>query len=245
MTLYFLLDKQYSKYYDQSGNLVATSFDDLLNWFQTQQNVRTAAEIKEYPGMLCSVYKIIAVTGYPSVPGFIHGDGVYPNNRIVGKTLSVSNPNFNNLCNGIVDSQMCAIPVTDTILVQSASCATPTTDTILVVAINAIYAISNGGNFTVDTSISSASKTGNTVNMTLRTTYASQSGSLSDAIIATIGSDITPAYDVVLTHADQSNIPSGSSLHIDTSGNVRWTGPTNVGSTTIAFSNIIYNLTYA
>lgn len=236
--LYYLLSRQYSTYYDSNGALIADSFTALLDWFRNREGVMGVYE--QDVNIPCSPYKVFAVDGKGIMPSYIMADGVQPRNWIFGKRLSFFNPNLIELCNGVDIKVLCAQPVVGSIGVVSATCDTPTLGSIVITAINAIYAISNSTSWTVDQDVSSASKNGNSVSITIYTVNASQSGSLQAATIGNLDAAVWPLQTITLDHAAQSQIPSGVTLQITTGGAIKYTGTPNVSSTVIGLSNIIY-----
>ncbi len=249
--LYYLLSKEYSAYYNEDGELIATDFDSLLEWFLSLNLIIEAVEVLPPTGgspaisdfgLQCSVYKIFYVSGKSQIPAFFYADGVGVNFAITGQRLGFFNPDLSSLCNHDAVNSHCATPATDTILVETATCATPTTDTILVESVNGIFQATDAGLWIVNTNISNGSKTGNIVNLTISSQNGASIGALMNEKFANLPADITPIYNVNIANADQSVIPIGDNLKIGVDGGVYWTGS---ATTLIEFANVIYNLTNA
>lgn len=254
--LYFLLPTRYDYYYNEDGELVAIGYDAFLKWMQTQPNVVNATDVVDYGILPCNPYKIIKVDGSGRIPLYFYAYGVssppsspplsspptltiQPRNIIYGRQLSFFNPDYLSLCNRVDINVQCKAPVIGSINVTAASCAIPVIGTITVTPINNIYAITGQGSWTIDSSVSSANKIGNQIILAFRATNGGSSGALSGEHVGNLPVGTRPDYTVIITNADQSVIPAGCILEIDTDGSIKWSSP---ATTTVEFSNVIFNL---
>lgn len=243
--LYFGLKKQYANYYDSSGNRIASNYNDLLRWFQTQQDVTEVRDISYSPP--CSIYKIFSVESNGYVPAYIMADSILPSNRIFGIELSLFSPDFTLLCGGIL-TPPCKTPVIGNIGVVAAICTTPAIGTISITPQQASYPVSGQGNWVVNSLISLGSINNGLVTLTFQVknpNYHQQSGhtNISNEVVAIIDFHLFPAATVVLNNNNNPQIQSGSYVTVNTNGTVQFSGPSIVEDSTgatVEFANLTY-----
>jgi hypothetical protein len=243
--LYYGLQKQYSKYYDGIGNEIATTYSDLLHWFKTQPDVTEVLNISFSPP--CGMYKIFSVESMGYVPPYIMGDGTLPSNRIFGQELSLYDPDFTKLC-GTLTVPLCNKPVIGTITATSVTCPTPTVGTVTVTPQQANYAVSGSGSWVINNNISLSTIDNNLATLTIQVknaNYHQQSGhtTISNETIGVLDSHVAPLATAVLSNDNNPQIPVGSSVTINTNGNVQFSGPTIVEDSTggtVEFANLLY-----
>jgi hypothetical protein len=240
--LYYLINQNYSAYYDQAGNLIAENYTDLLLWFQTLNLIESAFDVQGYQNVTCPVYKICVVTGSASIPAYIHGGAYTPDSRIYGVRLDLFNPDYSKLCNNFQFSSFGPTPVIGSPYIVSATCATPVIGSPYVVQTNAVYSVNDASPWIVNQDVSSSSKAGSVVNLTFESMKTGQSGYIQGAVVANLNAAVWPSSTVILDNSNQAQIPAGVTIQIGTDGTIRWSGYANVGSDTVAISNLIYTL---
>lgn len=95
-------------YYGDNRSKIASSYSDLLTWYQGQDGVTKVSDIGGYTAN-CSFYKVFSVqSNKPVIPAFYYSAPI-PANKVFGVVLNDTNPDYNLLCNG-VDNTVCDTP---------------------------------------------------------------------------------------------------------------------------------------
>jgi len=243
--LYFGLKKQYSLYYDGIGNEIATTYSDLLHWFKTQPKVTEVIDISFSPP--CGLYKIFYVESMGYIPPYFMADGILPVNRIFGLELSLYDPDYSLLC-GTIANVSCNTPIIGAITAASESCTTPTIGTITATPQQTNYSVSGSGSWIINSNISLSSINNNLVTLSFQVknaNYHQQSGhtNISNETVVTLDNHLWPNAITVMNNNNNPQIPSGSSVTVNTDGTVQFSGPTIVEDSTggtIEFANLMY-----
>lgn len=121
LTSYFVVPEGYAEgnFYSDNGALIATTYDELLQWFGSQNGVTNVEDV-DTSGLDCTVFAIAGVQGTSLLPTSIYFDAVITRNRI----FSINQETLEGIC-GAVGQTPCVKPVAGDTVIIEVSCATP------------------------------------------------------------------------------------------------------------------------
>jgi hypothetical protein len=224
-------------FYSESGNLIATDFAGLIEWYRNQDGITEAYQI--YPtspltSPLCSEYAMFYVDGEGYIPTFFYYDAVRPANRVYG--VQGVDPSL--LCSG---EPVCEAPEVGSITFEDDGCITPTIGTITFAdIIPEDVTIIDYGDW-VNTS-EDGSLYNNSVTFSLTTVNTTITGgsdvSFAGEIIGVMPGDAKPSSPRFYDIDDETYVA------IDVYGNISYYGfGTTTGTeTTITITNATYSL---
>lgn len=149
------------KFYNSGGQLIATTFAGLMQWFSVQNGVKEVEEISAQVD--CLYTHVFRVTG-SGVPTIFYFDSPTIGNKVIGKI--VSQDNLNSLCNG-VNNNLCGTLLADTPTVYELTCGDMTVGTINVFIIGQNCDVEAVGNWT-ESGINEITSVGSAKTLTLK-----------------------------------------------------------------------------
>jgi hypothetical protein len=236
-------------FYSESKQLIASSYDELLNYFRNLNGITAVNDIS-ITTLDCMVYKAFSLSGTAYVPTSFYYDKASSGNRVFGTVL----PSLEDICAQF--GNICVKPVIagDDIVIAEQVCAAPVLDTATITEMEeSDIAVNAYGDWTITEPDTTAGVYNNQVRLSLYVSNAllpedpSAPGEpllIEGAIIAVIGASGRPRSFAILNEHN-SNMPEGSVLHIDINGLVRYYGyTTTTGATgsTIELDNLTYNI---
>lgn len=236
-------------YYGENGDLIAGSYEDLLNYFRNLDGVTGVSDI-DVTGLDCGVYKAFSVSGTGYIPTSFYWDLFTPQNRVFKKLLA----SFDDICDEYGDK--CRRPVIDTlyITVEDQPCIAPVIDTMYItvedITPTEVTIVGFGDWEIVDAETDLTVTENGFVNMNFTVTnpeyVEDPSSPLEPAFIfyqqiATVGDGAWPELPLTLTSTN-SSMPEGDTLYIETNGKIFYQGYTT--DITDTFATIEIHVTY-
>lgn len=234
-------------YYTENRQLIGTTCEDLANYYQSQQGV-VSVTILDPDDYDCDFACALSIETLRNayVPTSIYVNTPAPANRVFISTQL----ELDELCATI--TPVCAKPVIGTLEVEQPVCASPEIGTIELFTCTVVPAdIFGFGTWAQEVSGNDAGVSCGTVVININvssTSYPYAGGDdpfpvIPADVISLIASAARPATAKGLTNEDNSSIPVGASVLIDTSGYITYAGnPTASDGTgsTITLTNITY-----
>jgi hypothetical protein len=105
---YFLLPANVvtQNFFNEAGQQIASTYQQLLDWYASQSNVQEAVDINASLQIACQYFKVFKVVGTGYIPAFLFYDSPSQSNKVYGMTLDCSLPDYSKLCGG-VDNRSC------------------------------------------------------------------------------------------------------------------------------------------
>lgn len=235
-------------FFDDAGVLIAEDYEGLLVYFRGLNGVTEVADL-DTDGMDCEVYKVFEVKGPGHIPRPFYYDSLLSANKVYGKMVSA----LNELCS--TNGPVCKKPIAGTAVVADMVCNTPETGEPVVTDITPTdVAIVGYNDWVEDEAFTNASVYRNEVRMSIKVTNATitedpeaigEPVDVLNEIIGVIGDDARPPVLVMLLHDNNSVIPEGLILTIDSHGIIKASGSCTAAdseSVTIELENLIYNI---
>lgn len=225
--MYYGLKKSSGQYYTESGQLIATSYDELTNYFYQLPGVTMVNDL-DTSSVSGPVYKVFSVeaTDLAILPEYLYVDSPLRINKVYGRDLGSTDPDLNSL----FGYTGCVAPIVGEITFYTEGCDAPQLGTITFADDTPIT-----GTITANTPpfgfiSGSVVRTGPAAVLSIDVYDADHAAAgegdiaYGDAIIGFISSDVRPTATRYLTHADNSSIPDGSSVTIQADGTVMYSG---------------------
>jgi hypothetical protein len=236
-------------YYNENRLLIGTTCDDLADYYRSQQGVVnvTVLDPDDYDCDFACALQIEALSG-AYVPTSVYVNSPAPGNRVFISTQA----ELEDLCASI--TPVCTAPTIGTIEISELTCTAPTIGTIELGTCTPVGVDIVGFNsWTQEMSGNDASVACGVGTININVTSASYPYAGGDDPFPVIGGDVIsflsfagrPSNAVALTNADNSSIPVGASVVINTNGYITYAGePTaaDVTGSTIELTNLIYIL---
>lgn len=235
-------------FYDEQKQLVANDYDGLLVYFRSKNSVTDVQDV-DTSGMSCTVYKVFSVTAGGYIPGSFYYDERTASHRVFGTVVS----DIDELCAEVVPQ--CSQPEQGVFAVEEVICAVPVSGSLSTETITTETVTVNGyGDWVKDSGATGAEVYYNEVRLDIKvdnseiTEDPENPGapiSILNDIIGVVGSGARPAAIAVLDSVNNSTLPVGAVLTIDTNGIIRYTGDvtdSDSSGVTIELTNILYNI---
>lgn len=105
---YFLLPANIvtQNFFNEAGQQIASTYQQLLDWYASQSNVQEAIDINTSLQIACQYFKVFKVVGTGYIPAFLFYDSPSQSNKVYGMTLDCNLPDYSKLCGG-VDNRSC------------------------------------------------------------------------------------------------------------------------------------------
>jgi hypothetical protein len=105
---YFLLPANIvtQNFFNEAGQQIASTYQQLLDWYASQSNVQQAVDINASLQIACQYFKVFKVVGTGYIPAFLFYDSPSQSNKVYGMTLDCTLPDYSKLCGG-VDNRSC------------------------------------------------------------------------------------------------------------------------------------------
>lgn len=105
---YFLLPANIvtQNFFNEAGQQIASTYQQLLDWYASQSNVQEAVDINASLQIACQHFKVFKVVGTGYIPAFLFYDSPSQSNKVYGMTLDCTLPDYSKLCGG-VDNRSC------------------------------------------------------------------------------------------------------------------------------------------
>lgn len=107
-------------FFNEAGQQVASTYTQLLDWYRSQSNISEVADVNNVQ-IQCQFFKIFKVVGTGYVPSFLFYDSPTQSNKIFGKALDCTTPNYSTLC-GNVDNRACGEIQINPVVVYELTC---------------------------------------------------------------------------------------------------------------------------
>lgn len=249
LTSYFVIPQAYGEgsFYSDNGDLIATNYDELLQWFGSQDGV-TSVEDVDTSGLDCTVYAIAGVQGTGFLPTSVYFDAVITRNRI----FAIPQETLDGIC-GAVGQTPCVKPVAGASVIIEVDCATPVAGSTVIIEITADeVAINNYGAWDNNNAETEALLYQNQITMMIKSINATQyvvpSGELItivNAIVGTIEIAGAPQSPRTLNSSNTGSLTGDQTFTIDTQGFIYFSGTVTASDTdevTVDFDGLVYNV---
>lgn len=243
-TMVFVIPGNYSGtgFYSDSHELMGYTYEDLLNWFASQQGITLITDVSsDYP----DAYGAFRLSGPNYIPSYFYYDQITPRNTVYG---SITAPDVNSTISP------CGRPVLGDTIVVPLVCEDPVLGSIVVVPETSDIATVNGvGSWNYLGVVDQVTITGNVAKFSIVTENLDYPASGSplippyfdNMVIGVITANGRPSIGQTITNAQNPSIPLGSLLQIDTYGNLIWSGePTgyDMAKSVMVLNDIYYNI---
>lgn len=236
-------------FYNESKQLVAAGYDDLLNYFRNLHGITAVNDI-DVSSLGCTVYKAFSISGTAYMPTSFFYDKPTNQNKVYGVTL----PAPEDICTLFGNPCVKPVVVTDDIVITAVICAAPALgDAVIADMETADIPVNGYGGWTVTEPETVVSLYNGQVTMTLYVFNTelpedpADPGTpllLAGEVIGIVGGAGRPLLQAVVDSSN-SNLPADTVLIIDANGMVRYYGTTtttgNTGSA-IELENIVYDI---
>lgn len=233
-SLSFLIPSNYSGgfFYDENRQLIAQTFDELLNWYSLQPNVSLVTDTSgDYDNTAYSF--TVQFNGYLASSFYV--GGTYPSNRIFG----TDTPN--------APIVTCALPDMGTPIIVDAICDDPDMGTPIITDVPGTdYTLLDAGNW-MQGADSKIIISGHSAKIALSVTNTTM-GSTGDIVqfndvIGYIPFEARPLEAASFSNTASGDIPAGNYVLFNTDGSILYSGTLMVGASntlTITINNLFY-----
>lgn len=249
LTSYFVIPQQYNSgaFYSDNGALIANTYDELLQWFNSQDGVTNVEDV-DTSGLDCEVFGIAGVQGTALLPTSVYYDLVTQRNRV----FAINQETLDGIC-GAVGASPCVKPVAGVTVITEIACATPVAGTTVIEDITPeVVPITNYGQWDTDFAATDASRYLNqltlnikSVNSTQYVVPAGESITIISTIVGTIGADGRPVTARTLNSTNTGTLTDDQSFTITPEGFIYFTGTviaTDTNEVTVEFTGLVYNI---
>lgn len=93
-------------FFNEAGAQIASNYNQLLEWYRNQSNVKEVIDVEEVLQIACDYYKVFKVIATGYIPSFIFFDNPSQTNKVYGVSLDCDQPDYSKLC-GNIDNRSC------------------------------------------------------------------------------------------------------------------------------------------
>lgn len=220
-----------TNYYDDNKKLIATSLEQLNIYFNSLDGVSLAQNVPF--ALPCPVFGLFKVKSNAPLPKFLYVGNTSPSSRVYPSLLNDDTADLSPICRGvnfnnIVQAPELGSPVSVGIFVQAPELGMPMSADANIY----ILAISGQNDWVVDNTYTSAVNNKGVVSLNIsvsnpnytRASDDDPKDTFVDLTIATVSANGMPVNAITIYATDNPNLPEGSILQIDTSGNIIYSG---------------------
>lgn len=224
LAMYYHFPDAFSRIYDDSYRLVAASPAQLKIYFDS---ITGTSFSQDMPFTLpCPTYALFKVISSGVLPKFLYVDEPIPSQRVFGKSLPANTVDLTALCNGITNNN--TVPVPDITGENDEQINVPVPDITGEDDVDYdAYTLSleAESNWQMNPSASGATSYAGqvTLNISISTNYFTTTPYVMQPLCK-VSEHGQPSRDIIITDADNGNMPPSSSLLIDTGGNIWYSG---------------------
>lgn len=241
LATYYRFPTAFSRLYDDSMALVATTVDELKIYLASRPGYRSVQELQQY--VPCQTYALLKTVIAGPVPTFFYVDYLVPSAKVFAKTLSANLTDFTALCNGIPNfnyaPQLGEIETeaTPNYPPQIGGVETQSEDSY-------ILQVTAAGSWVLDVNYSSGMNDEGIVTLNISVSQTTVTQSWINQPIANISGNGIPNNQVDIWALGNPNLPVNSFVAIMPDGEIQYTGPslTSGGDQIIQFFSVQYNI---
>lgn len=250
--LVLMIPSPTGKYYNQSGNLIATNITELetalksLDQVTAVQDITYAAAILPY-----TPYKIYKITSSGYIPNYIYAGLANQASKVFMQPIDVNSIDLSNYGGGIITSKQCGLPVIGTIYSTEVFCLSPIIGDIWLtdpITYNLGFTSANG--WTIDNSVTNGQLTEDRVTFEIVSSnpiynYTEGKHTLINEEIGIISNMAFPDALITITPANNPTLQPDTIVTVDTVGVIRYSGVTTTedgSGATVQLFGLNYNI---